>query len=69
MTLEIIQTWITGGFTYRFLCNWEISGFYAYGFKRTMVPDKDIPTLTFGGGNVTPQAQEQRIGAALGYTW
>ncbi len=69
LTLEIIQTWITTGFTYRFLCNWELSGFYAHGFKRTMTPTQEIPTLTLGGGQVSLNAQEDRAGLALGYTW
>ena len=69
MTLEVIQTWATAGFTYKFLCNWELSGFYAWGFKRSMDGSQDIITLTFGGGRVNLRAQEQRAGAALGYTW
>jgi len=70
LTQEITQTWVTGGFTFRWNECWDISGFYAYGFKRTMPGTQNLSSESFGGGRVTPQVQyEQRAGAALGYKW
>ncbi len=76
LTQEIIQTWVTGGFTYRWhdaCCKgWEFSGFYAWGFKRTMKGSQPIPpsiVLPVQGRIVTLKAQEQRAGVALGYKW
>ncbi len=69
LTQEIIQTWATAGFTYRWCQCWELSGFYAWGFRHAVNGSQDIPAGPFGSGRVNLKNQEQRIGAALGYKW
>ncbi len=52
LTMQVMQDYVTAGFTYSLNECSEISGFYAHGFKRTLKGTRDSIPEALGGGRV-----------------
>lgn len=71
LTLDTPENFFTCGFSYRPNCNNEISGFFAWGFEKTIKGKHSIPEgfppNGFGGGECDLTARKAAVGISWGY--
>jgi len=66
---DLVQDYLTVGFTWYFSCCMEFSGFFAHGFKHTLKKKGAIPVPIFGGGDIKLNESKNALGFALGWCW
>lgn len=63
---DVVQDFLTCGFTYAHDCHNEFSMFYAYGFRFEIKGKNSVPA-SFGGGNVDLEENKFALGLSWGY--
>jgi long-chain fatty acid transport protein len=66
---DLVENFVTAGFTWNYSACLEFSGFYAHGFKHTLHGQGAIPLTPFGGGNVKLDESKDVLAFALGWKW
>lgn len=66
---DLVQDYITVGFTWNYSCSLEVSALYAHGFKHTLKGTGSIPVPIFGGGNAELKESKNALAFALGWKW
>ena len=66
---DLVEDFVTVGATWQYnYCN-EISGFFAWGFQKSIRGENSIPFVPFGGGSVRLTEQKYAIGLSWGWRY
>jgi long-chain fatty acid transport protein len=66
---DLVEDYVTVGFTWNWNSCAEISAFYAHGFEHKLNGKNAIPIYPFGGGNVSLKESKNVLGLAVGWKW
>lgn len=66
---DLVEDFLTLGFTWNFMPCAEFSGFYAYGFENKLNGQNAIPIDRFGGGNAKLKESKNILAVAVGWNW